>query len=41
MMTDRIIVDTSAWFMSFRKSGNKALKDYLRKAVAENEIVEP
>ena len=38
-MPDRILVDTSAWIMSFRKTGNEALQDYLRKAVAEDKVV--
>lgn len=29
-MNDKILVDTSAWIASFRKTGNQKLKDYLR-----------
>jgi predicted nucleic acid-binding protein len=32
-MSDNILVDTSAWILSFKVPGNTKLKDYLRNAI--------
>ena len=32
-MTDSVLVDTSAWIVSFCESGNQKLKDYLKDAI--------
>jgi len=38
-MSDKILVDTSAWILSFKDSGNEKLKDYLRKAIDSDRVV--
>jgi predicted nucleic acid-binding protein len=38
-MRDEILVDTSAWILSFRETGNETLKDYLREALDSNRVV--
>lgn len=38
-MSDRILVDTSAWILSFKSSGNQRLKDYLRESLDSDRIV--
>ena len=35
----RLLVDTSAWIVSFHKGGNEELKSFLRTAIDENRIV--
>jgi len=32
-MSDNILVDTSAWILSFRESGHQKLKEYLKEAL--------
>jgi len=32
-MIDKMLVDTSAWVMSFRETGNQKLKEYLKEAL--------
>ena len=32
-MSDNILVETSAWILSFRESGNQKLKEYLKEAL--------
>ena len=38
-MSDKILVDTSAWIISFKDSGNQELKDCLRKALDADSVV--
>jgi predicted nucleic acid-binding protein len=38
-MSDKILVDTSAWVLSFRETGNPKLKDYLRDALDDDSVV--
>jgi predicted nucleic acid-binding protein len=38
-MSDKILVDTSAWILSFRDSGSQKLKDNLRKALDTDRVV--
>ncbi|MEK6697501.1 MAG: PIN domain-containing protein [Nitrospirota bacterium] len=38
-MSDKILVDTSAWVLSFREAGNPKLKDYLRDALDDDSVV--
>lgn len=38
-MSDKILVDTSAWILSFKDAGNQKLKDYLREALDSNRVV--
>lgn len=38
-MSDRILVDTSAWIISFRDSGSQKMKDYLRAAIDSDSVV--
>ncbi len=38
-MSDKILVDTSAWILSFRETGNEKLKNYLREALDSNKVV--
>src|SRR4030067_1185980 len=33
-MTDRILIDTSAWIVSFKKTGNESLKQKVVEAIA-------
>ena len=37
-MRDEILVDTSAWILSFRGTGNEKLKDCLRDALDANKV---
>ncbi|MEW6107855.1 MAG: PIN domain-containing protein [Nitrospirota bacterium] len=37
-MSDRILVDTSAWILSFRDSGSQKMKDYLRTAIDSDSV---
>jgi predicted nucleic acid-binding protein len=38
-MSDKILVDTSAWILSFRDSGSQKLKDNLREALDNDRVV--
>jgi len=38
-MSDKILVDTSAWILSFKSTGNQRLKDYLRVALDSDKVV--
>jgi hypothetical protein len=38
-VSDKILVDTSAWILSFKDKGNEDLKDYLRKALDSDKVV--
>ena len=38
-MSDKILVDTSAWILSFKDKGNERLKDYLIKALDSDRVV--
>jgi len=38
-MSDKILVDTSAWILSFKDSGNQKLKDCLREAIDSDSVV--
>ena len=38
-MTANILADTSAWIESFRKTGNDALQDFMRQALAEDSLM--
>lgn len=38
-MSDKILVDTSAWILSFKDSGNQKLKDLLREAIDSDRVV--
>jgi len=37
-MEDRLLVDTSAWIVSFRGSGNQKLKEYLAESLDLNRV---
>ncbi len=38
-MFDKLLVDTSAWILSFKDSGDQKLKDYLREAINSDRVV--
>lgn len=38
-MGDKILVDTSAWILSFKESGNQKLKDYLKEVIDFDRVV--
>ncbi|MEW6410578.1 MAG: PIN domain-containing protein [Nitrospirota bacterium] len=38
-MSDKLLVDTSAWILSFKDSGNQKLKDYLRESIDSDRVV--
>jgi predicted nucleic acid-binding protein len=38
-MSDRVLVDTSAWIASFRETGNQKLKEHLREALDLDRVV--
>ncbi len=38
-MSDKILIDTSAWILSFRDSGSQKLKDYLRSVIDSDSAV--
>ncbi|MBI4653840.1 MAG: PIN domain-containing protein [Nitrospirae bacterium] len=38
-MSDKVLVDTSAWIVSFKESDNQKLKNYLREALNSDRVV--
>ena len=38
-MSDRVLVDTSAWIASFRETGNQKLKEHLRETLDLDRVV--
>jgi len=37
-MSDSILVDTSAWILSFRETGNPKLKEFLKEAIESDRV---